>query len=436
MKRSTPFALAAALCAFAVPADAAPYCADLMSKDTLPSKYAKRGPFYSDKADGWIVGQDQLKSNFEVSTEVDMLWREIKDTFAEHGIALSVLAAPPRPMFASEQVLSQAGYSSDKIATEIAQPFSTYIAALNEAGLTAPDLSKLAQGPMDSPFYFQRDTHWTPFGAAQAVAHLSVAMQGGEVPDALDGLTFDQSYSEKGSLSAVVEKTCGTRPAAEDVVATNYAKSGAAADLLGDAGAADVALVGTSFSDRYKRDAYQVADALAFALDTQVDNFALTGGGLVGAMLSFIESGALVSGQYTRVVWESPYTAPLTNVHGLRQVLGALKAAGRPDVQALGEVQVSDDWVTLKGKFPYAAASGLQIRLPGATTGKLYVELVTASGDKTKIKLIKSDRIPAEDRTESWTLSLAGLADIEVDRIKLRLVGEDQKHSAQVLLMN
>ncbi|WP_412550274.1 alginate O-acetyltransferase AlgX-related protein [Shimia sp. MIT910701] len=45
-----------------------------------------------------------------------------------------------------------------------------------------------------------------------------------------------------------------------------------------------LALLGSSFSNRYKRDHYRVADALARAFDADVENFSVSGGGPIGAI--------------------------------------------------------------------------------------------------------------------------------------------------------
>ena len=433
----TIFKTTAILATFtAAPAFAAPYCDALTSADTLPKKYAKRGPFHSDTDSGWIVGQDQLKAKFKATDEVKMLWKHITSEFAEHGMTLSVMSAPPRPLFVPDGVLAQFGVdASAKQKVQVA--YSGYIAALNEAGIPAPDLTGLTGSEMGNGYYFKRDTHWTPRGAAISAAYLKQHVTDTSAEDTLQDIAFDQSYEEKGSLSTVVEKVCGTRPAMETVTAATYAKAGSAQSLLGDVETdTKIALVGTSFSARYKRDAYQVADALAHSFDASVDNFALTGGGLSGSMMAFIQSGALRDGGYTTVVWETPYTTPMTDVHGLRQVLGALQSLRAQNEIGAGSVKLSDKWTNLKHTFNAADHAGLAIRIPGVSTGKLDIELIGADGEKQRVKLVKSDRIPADQQSDIWPLSLAELSDPNIKRIKMRLRGAKGSKPAHITLMN
>ncbi|MEP1521484.1 hypothetical protein [Ascidiaceihabitans sp.] len=217
-------------------------------KDQLPKKYQKRGPFYSDTSSGWIVAQDQLRNKYAVSDEAVALWHDIRAEFEKHAIDLVVLAAPPRPLFVPKSALDVVGMPLDAELPALQDGFSTYIAALNAAGIVAPDLSRVAQSPLAADYYFACDTHWTPMGAAVSVAHLNAAMGNGAIDANLARITSAGTYDEKGSLAGVVKDACGKRPKTETVPAPQYAIQGSAASLLGTAPELEkLALVGTSF---------------------------------------------------------------------------------------------------------------------------------------------------------------------------------------------
>lgn len=417
----------ATVCALSIAttATAYPYCDALFDRDQLPQKFAKRGPFHVDADTGWIVGQDQLRSTFDVTDEVSALWREVGEAFRAKGVVLAVLSAPPRPFFAPAEVLP-ASYD----ATKARKAFSSYIHDLNAAGILAPDLTVLADTPTSQEYYFKRDTHWTPTGAL-ASAELLATSLGAEKSSRVEA-QFDQTYVEKGSLSAVVEKTCGARPEAETVPAPNYARTGDAAALMGATEAASIALVGTSFSDRYKTDSYQVAGALAHVFDAEVKNFSATGGGMVGAMEAFIQSGALEYGQFKTIIWETPYTSPLTQVSGLRQLLGALQKTGQ--AVAIYTGKIGTDWQTIKHPIESQSTKALQITTPGVMTGKMFVELYDSKGTKVRVKLIKSDRIDPAARSEIWRFSLAALPIADIARVKFKV--EHAVDAAQIALIN
>ncbi len=393
---------------------ATPYCEELGIVNQLPKKYAKRGPFHVDAETGWIVGADQLKSNFAVTDEVNALWAKINAAFAAKGVKLVALVAPPRPLFAPN-VPKTMVYDARKSKAE----FAKYISALNDAGIVAPDLSNLADTVDATDYYFARDTHWTPKGAAVSAAMLAETLTGQTAKVSIEQLQFSDSYSEKGSLSTVVEKTCGVRPEAEIVDAPVYTQQGDASALLADASDQAIALVGTSFSNRYQRDTYQVAGAVSHALKASVDNFSVTGGGLVGAMEAFITGGALDSGRYKTVIWETPYTASLTNVSGLRQILGALHQNG--DETEVYDGGISPNWKQIDFDFSVSAYLSIRVHTPGVSTGKLELEFYDAHGQKTRIKLIKSDRVEVSERSDVWAIALSALPIVEVSGFKVKM---------------
>lgn len=404
----------ATLLAAPTPLLANPFCDALGNVDELPKKYAKRGPFHVDAQTGWIFGNDQLKGDFTVTGEAAALWAEIAAAFAAKGVTLTALVAPPRPLFAPSLPQS-AQYNVQTAQANFAQ----YIAALNEAGIAAPDLSVRAATANAEDYYFARDTHWTPKGAAVSAAMLAEKLTGQDVDETVKDIEFSDTYSEKGSLSTVVEKTCSVRPKAETVIAPVYTQKGGASALLGDTADQAIALVGTSFSNRYQRDTYQVVGALSHAMKSSVDNFSVTGGGLVGAMEAFILSGALDSGRYQTVVWEAPYTAPLTNVSGLRQILGALHQGGGETVAYKGAL--SSNWTQVDAGFSTANVQSIRIQTPSVSMGKLELEFYDTQGRKTRVELTKSDRINVEERSETWTMSLADFPITNISRFKLKM---------------
>lgn len=413
---------------------AAPFCDDLSIRDNLPSKFQKRGPFYSDAEAGWIVGDDQTRADFEVSAEAKHLMSKIRAEFETQGVQLSVMVAPPRPLFVPADVRANMGKLAKLDAEAATTAFSAYIDALNEVGLKAPNLLVIAKTAV-RPFYFQRDTHWTPYGASLSAAALAQTV-GFAAADAAEP-AYSANYDEKGSLSMVAEATCGSRPEIETVVAPEYAKAGTAMSLLSDDAdtSPSLALVGTSFSNRYQRDAYRVADAIAHFTGALVENFSVSGGGVTGAMEAFIRSGGVSSDRFQTVVWEAPYTEPLNNVSALRQILGALisQRGHRGEAEA---VELSDKWVNVKLKTNLASGDALEIEIEGVDAGQLDVEFYDADKNKVRLKLRKSDRVDAALRTNIWAVALGQMDAGPITRVKFRLKGATTATSASIRMLH
>ncbi len=404
----------AAVALVANAAQAAPYCEAMNGKDTLPSKYQKRGPFYSDTASGWIIGDDQMRGKFTISDEVRLLWSAIRAEFAAQGVDLAVMAAPPRPLFAPAEVRTDMGKADYDVDT-VAEAFNRYIAGLNDAGIAAPDLLVTASAA-DRPYYFQRDTHWTPSGAALSANALAVAI--GLATD-VAAPEFSETYEEKGSLSMVAKDACGSRPAPETVAAPDYAKAGDASSLFGVVSGPALALVGTSFSDRYQRDAYRVADAITHYTGASVENFSVSGGGVTAAMEAFIRSGRMK--EFETVVWEAPYTEPLTNISALRQILGALISQRSGGDAAEQIVELSGAWTSISPKIDMTGSRAIEVQITGVETGQLDIEFYDIDNKKTRIKLRKSERVAATLRSDIWSVALGEIDPATIARIKLRL---------------
>lgn len=430
MKRllSTLFASLIAVSA----AHAEPYCDALGNKDQLPGKFQKRGPFYSDVNSGWIIGDDQLRADFTMSDEAKSLLRQIVQEFSGQGVELAVMVAPPRPLLVPTAVRTEMGLPSSYDEQAVADAFSGYISELNSLGITAPNLLPIALDDA-AEYYFQRDTHWTPFGAAISAAALAKAL-GDNGSASLAGLLLTEEYSEEGSLSMVADAACGDRPEAEVVKAPAFSKKGDANSLLSETTEPAMALIGTSFSDRYQRDAYRVADAIAHFTGAQVDNMSVTGGGITGAMEAFIRASELTSGKYKTVVWEVPYTAPLSDIGALRQILGALLSQ-RGQSAGVDTADVSVRWVNIKPHFDLATGAAVEIHLPGVSVGQLDVEFYDADKNKAQLKLHKTDRVAPSLRSDIWSIALSDLTINTLTRMKLRLRGADESVVAKIHLL-
>lgn len=325
----------AAVLAGTTPSFATPYCEKLLNPDEVPEKYASLAPVYSSQKTGWIFAQNQLRDQFQLKEKPKAIMAEIIAEFEARDIRLAILIAPPRPVVAGQGVLrkTMGEAAKDYDSAAALQSFQEMLTDLRQLGAVVPDLAALALSDPElrRRYYFRRDTHWTTVGAAQSAVALADEMTQSH-PELVqaDGpaiLGWQGSIEERGSLADLVRNSC-ERSMPVEIAKTPVLADNTAGSLLGDGpdGPA-VALVGTSFSDRYKRDHYRVADAVAAALGRPVDNFSVSGGGLHRAMQGFLKSDALQTGEYDLVVWEFPYTQNFNSTKRLGAVLKALRAA-------------------------------------------------------------------------------------------------------------
>jgi hypothetical protein len=402
-----------------------------MKVDTLPKKYKKKGPFYSDSDQGWIISGDQLITDFSFGEEPRFLMTKIAEAFDARGIKLVLAVPPPRPLFMSAVI---EGYDKNK-ATD---SFLTYLKNITDTGVIAPDLLTPMQASLGNDAYFQRDTHWTPKGAAFAA--LTLAHKIGEADEfekSFSGLDFIEVYSEKGSLTTVVDKVCETTLKPEEVMASSFSKRGYASDLLSDTPSEvqKLALAGTSFSNRYNRDVYRFSDALSFALDAPVENYSISGGGIISALETLILSDTFQSDAYQTVIWEVPYTQSLSDIYSLRQILGALRVFEYSEVNEVYKGTVGSDWQSIPLSQKLAGNFALQIVADSSELKQVDVELYNQANEKTRLKLRKSSRVPTQLQSDKWTVSLEGLDISEIKKMKVRLKGAKATQSLSANLI-
>ncbi|MDA5557657.1 alginate O-acetyltransferase AlgX-related protein [Shimia sp. MMG029] len=379
-------------------AQAAPYCEALLDKDMLPKKIAKVAPVYSDADSGWIFTQDQLKDRYDMKSTSRQLVQAIVAEFGKRDVHLAILMAPPRPVIAGQQVLDAAmgGRQYDVAAAQIS--FDALISELANAGAIVPNLSEeaLAHTNRQDPFYFRRDTHWTTTGAAisaLALAQATNAAVPGLFPN--DGKLAEQDLviagqiEEEGALADVVRTTCGTSVQVETAATFDLSRAGGLLDT--SLQAPSIALVGSSFSNRYKRDHYRVADALAFAFDRDVENFSVSGGGPIGAIEAYVLSGALDQKRHALVIWEIPYTESFNSPSFLRQLLGALR---RDEVdEKPAQVMIGASSTTVR-PAEGVSVSGIEVVAEDIGKQSFNMEVRFDNGSKSKVYLGRRSAVP------------------------------------------
>lgn len=405
MKLFTTLALGA-LCATGL--QAAPFCPEMLDAQSLPKKYARSAPIYSETESGWIFTKDQLKDRYAMKPSSAALVAAIVQEFAARDVALAIVIAPPRPVIAGQALLDGAmGETGYDVAAARAS-FNALIAQLSKTGAIVPNLQHVALRDPETraAFYFRRDTHWTTVGAAASAARLGEmvadALPGG-FPGAggftLDTLHRTETITEKGSLAKIVRDVCKSEPGQETAPSFDLSRGTAPGLLDSENAGPKVALLGSSFSDRYKRDHYRFGDALSRALDADVENFSVSGGGAIGAIEAYVLSGALERRAHELVVWELPYTDSFNSASFLRQLLGALRLQGRTgETHSLPDPEQKTITLSLDHG---GAFQGIEIVTDARAAQTVKAVVTFEDGKETRLSLRRRAAVPADMRSAS-----------------------------------
>ena len=392
-------------------ASAQHFCAEMLEADNLDANYSRIAPLYNSEETGWIFGTNQLRGGYALDPEVQGLLVQIKDEIAAYGTELLMLIPPPRPVVAGTDVLRETAGGEVYDVEAMREDFGIMIAQLNALGIPAPDLLDVA----GDGYYFLRDTHWTNLGAAQSAVALAETLGLEPGFDPLN-LPVSEIASEPGSLAEVAALVCDRDMPDEKTPVFNYAAL-SQMDLLGDFDRPLAALLGSSFSDRYRRDSYQTADALSTALNMDVANHSVSGGGLVGPLEAYISMGTLVAERPAYLIWEFPYSNHITPARA-RQILGALRADTALPVQ---QIPLVDDSVTV---HPAISPNLLGIGIEDPSILEVKVRVRFADGGGESLTLRRKARVVEMAALESWWVDLSGLP--EISSLKLEIEGTDQ----------
>lgn len=391
---------------------AAPYCADMLSADTLESRYQRLAPIYNSVETGWIFGSDQLDYRYVLSDSEQALLALLVSELEARGTKLAMLIAPPRPVIAGQDVVDATTNRPGQY--DMAAQGSAFHQMMDQiaaTGAIAPDLLRLVQSDpvVAQDFYFRRDTHWTNIGPAYSARALAALM-----PDA-DGAPLDprmlnalEEVAERGSLSDIVSATCDTTPDPELSPLFDYSpyltQSAGLLDTDSSEGT-DAILLGTSFSDRYKRDQYQAADALSAALNRGVTNRSVSGGGMIGPFETYLLTGGFAEDQPDLIIWEFPYTYQLNETE-LRRLLGALRA-DETDSASMSAT-LNQDLTEIAVPAEMGATPLLGLRMLDGYARDLVVHLTFSDGNRHRLRLRRKKRMEEIAVLDTWWIDLHG----------------------------
>lgn len=407
-----PAMICAALAAFALPATTAfaeKSCPRVMGTDDLPKKYKRLAPLYNGVKSGWIFGANELDENYEIGDRHVALLEAIAAEFAGMGTRLAIIMPPPRVLATGQKTFDRTtGNAIEVDLKAVRKSFKEMNKQVRSLGILMPDLQALVQSKDKGAkaFYFQRDTHWTPYGAAQSARAMARVLSSTDVPAMPKN--GEEAFAESGTYARVLKQACAKELAPE--LAPKMAFPAAQGGLLGEAVTPlKVALAGSSFSQRNGKDAYQMGAALSYFVGAPVANYSVSGGGAIGAIEGLVSSGALAENGFNLLIWELSFTEGLANEHALRQLLGAVQVA-RGGGALVEEMQAGQ---SLSFEAEATRPDVVVLRDLPAELERISLTVTFYDGKPKVVKMERKKHVPMDLRQGVWALSLLGLDGIK-----------------------
>jgi alginate biosynthesis protein AlgX len=368
-------------------------------------------PLYQGK-DGWFFryGSD-LSDTQVISPDAVSKMAKVNQVLSKRGTKLIYLPVPTRGVLGQKFLpvsITDGVIYDQELAVE---SHINHVNAMREAGITAVDLaSTLKLGPPKEQLSLARDLHWTPEGARWVAQESRKVFDDFPAFAALAKIKFEtMSLGEKPYNSQMYEAlagVCGTQEnMTEKVNGYETKRVGATADDLlgGETEVSSIALVGTSFSDT---DIFNFEGFLSQALETEVANFSISGGGQFTSLYKW----ALTEGQKPDLpkflIWETPIYNRFDDQQYLimfRQIIAALHGpCGEKNIAMTGEKIVLSGTEPKRITIPAGTKlrgddATLRFTAPGQNLQRLSLELEYGNGESELLNLVQPGRVGTLD---------------------------------------
>lgn len=255
--------------------------------------------------DGWFFRKSALQEDFEALSRTAYYMGQLRKAFKAKGSDLIFFLVPPRAVVSANKI-NPTQTMLDRYELDLARNnFTGFIKALNAQGglVTSLDVSQ----PVDD-FFYARDFHWKPKGARTTAQYLANVIKVLPFYKSLSPATFTTAQigtdSLKTDLGQSLDRVCD-----EDIPAEPYPlfrttkELGDGADALfgDDSDNGLIVLLGTSYSDGK----YNFEGFLSEYTGMEVANFAISGGGLRNAMISYVTRPPRKRLDPDVIIWES-----------------------------------------------------------------------------------------------------------------------------------
>ena len=268
--------------------------------------------------DGWLFRGDDLRTTFGPDDDGYKELKRFRDALKKRGTDLVIVYQPTRGMLHADKLPPglRKTYNHDLATFSYALTLQRF----RNAGLIAPDLTKVLRMRNDPPYFFRGDHHWTPYGSQRTAQVVADAIKAMPAYAKLPKMKFKTErvglLAKKGTMYKAATLICGNGYA-EQYVDRFATTSDAGSDLFGDEQLPQVALMGTSNSDT----PYNFAGFLSEDLGVDIYNGSVVGGRHDGALLQFLPSDEFQKQPPKILIWEVETNSNLSQRLFYRQVI-------------------------------------------------------------------------------------------------------------------
>lgn len=273
-------------------------------------------------SEGWLFRSEaDLLTEFGTDPEGMRRLVRLHRALRARGVELVIMIQPPRGLIHADK-LAAAGYPYD--ADTARASYLRTLRDLRANGIVVPPLEQLLDDPGATDYFWRTDHHWTPDGTRRTAQLVAGQVRGLAAYKGIARQQFvtrrDGMLARGGTLAHAASDLCGfgspkqyvpkfvTEPAGGDV---------ASSDLFGDETLPQITLIGTSNSGA----AYNFAGFLSEYLEADVLNASVLGGGMDGAILSYLPSEEFRSNPPKILIWELQHFHKLGDPMFHRQAL-------------------------------------------------------------------------------------------------------------------
>ena len=273
-----------------------------------------------------------LRERYGLSNEVRAYLKRMHDALAAKNITAGIVSIPVRGL-AQQPMLNRTNKEQAAFRVTLANDsYGQMLSDMREAGFIVPDLRSHAANAQDKEkdlyFFFRRDHHWTPLGANVAASQFATLLK----QHATYADIGTQEYSTKSiatqkmkhTMAQEIDRLCEDDIPPEPFPQYETSLNAAGEDaLFGVDNIGRAALVGSSFSA--EKD-FNFDGFLAQETGLEIANYAISGGLLFNALISYTSSEAFADYPPNFLIWEAPGLYDFSDGTSLlfRQVIPAI----------------------------------------------------------------------------------------------------------------